>query len=287
MCIRDRYKRLLWDVHVLVNEIQNAQNLVLYGKQMAKTPKRRKRKLGAEQEPAEEVDYDAHLADIEKRSLDVAERRMELRLDRLQLAGEILHDSTEFRRRFMAAWSVDLDGDQLTRFFAENKRHTFGRPRLNEPGLAKILEDEIETFREMAGDLTAKSRLFHRGLHWWFRGRYGRGPYGNGMLKSQAAVTSPTAVFGLYMPMKRPKPTDPYELASAQVPQYGRRHHDAWRYEYRNVGFRNVTETKVLGSQSAAKPVTETPRFRFNMGADARPYVTKKCEFGLTSTFFW
>ena len=42
-------------------------------------------------------------------------------------------------------------------------------------------------------DLLEKSRLLYTGLHWWLRGRYGKGTDGFGLLKSPAAMKSEQA----------------------------------------------------------------------------------------------
>ena len=71
------------------------------------------------------------------------------------------------------------------------------------------------------------------GLQWWLRGRYGRGPEGFGLLKSELALASPQAQMMLYMPPETPRPND--SSTTDPVPQYDRRHHYIWMFEYRRV----------------------------------------------------
>ena len=247
------YEQLLWDVHVLENNMRNALNTAAYGQQMVDFAKRFKTKsMTADQLAIARTDFGEPFAMLQQKSLQIAERKTEVRLDRLQMAGQVLNDSTDFRPRFTAARVVDLDGDLLAAFLEEHKDRQFSRERLNEPDLGRTVADEVAVLREEAGDLVDKSRLFFTGLHWWQRGRYGRGSEGRGMLKSTLAMKSATAAFGLFMPSETPQPTDPYELGSYQVPEIDRRHHYVWMYEYREI-------TSHAGSQTSTLAATRTP----------------------------
>jgi hypothetical protein len=240
----DEYEKLLWDVHVLENNLRNALNIATYGDQMMTFAKRFKPdSMTAQQQAIAQTNFTEQIGALRQKTREIAERKAEVRLNRLMLAGEVLYDSTDFRLRFTAAHVVDLDGELLAEFLDAHKGGPFSRTRLKEPDLANTIADEVALLRTEAGDLIAKSRLFYTGLHWWQRGRYGRGSEGNGMLKSAQATKSAAAAFGLFMPTETPIPTDPYETGRYQVPQVDRRHHYAWMYEYRQIERHRRTDT--------------------------------------------
>ena len=248
----EAYQDTFWDIHVLENEMRNAYHTANYGQRMANFAK--KFQLNAEEKALASADFTESASVLERLSRDLNERKAELRIDLLQLAGEYLYDSDEFRPRLFAARAVDIDGELLIEFLTSRKNQEFHRDRLKEPDLARVLTDEIEQLRQQSGDLLEKSRLFASGLHWWQRGRYGRGSDGNGMLKPPTAMKSPTAAFGLFMPSKPPIPSDPYELGSEAVPQIERRHHYVWSYEYRQVRSEtNSTTTRSTFLQPTSK----------------------------------
>ena len=127
-----------------------------YGQQLANFARRFK---SDDAKLATSTDFSTPAKTLQRLSQELVERKVELRLDRLQLAGELLHDSDEFRPRLFAARAVDTDGELLAEFFKNQKNKTFARERLNEPDLELVVSDEINQFREQAGDLLEKSRL--------------------------------------------------------------------------------------------------------------------------------
>ena len=146
------------------------------------------------------------------------------------------------------------------------------RKSLADPQLPSRIDQLREHGRQSAGDdFLKKSRLLYTGLHWWYRGRYGAGSEGNGLLKSKLALSSPQAMFGLYMPKETPKPTDPALLGqqssagpqSQAVPQVDRRHHYLWQFETRQISSSSDSSEKTQKTIGPAKVVSVTSFDRF------------------------
>jgi hypothetical protein len=215
----------------------------------------------------------------------------------------VLTNSTDLKERFQAAFWLELDGEELAKFFerlhapqprpvaAESKARAAAdvaegkgqqqpaddpaadllagnstavkfRQSLADPNLPETIREHVKHGLQTAGkDFVQKSRLLFTGLHWWFRGRYGMGTDGNGLLKSKLALTSPDAQFGLYMPREIPQPTDPRQ-GGQQVPQVDRRHHYVWQFETRTIqtSFQSVSKTE-QGHITKVNQVTTFDRF--------------------------
>jgi hypothetical protein len=229
------YEQLLWNAHVMEQRLITAQGLAKYGVEQLKTKRRHHpRSLSDEKAALLETDFAALGTQIEEAARRLNEREIEVRIERLRQANDVLSDSLDVKNRFIAAWAVDLDGDLVRTALVEGP---FRAEALNDEALAGEVADLVIEGRELAGDLLVKSRLLHEGLHWWLRGRYGKGTDGFGLLKSQMALHSEEAQFALYMPTETPKPTDPSYSSRYQVPQVDRRHNYVWAWEYRQVSY--------------------------------------------------
>jgi len=203
------------------------------------------------QKAAFALDFAAQQREIAALHQDLNERGLELRLDRIEFAKRILEESKDLKQRFLAAYAMGVDGEILYQGF-KNYRGVFQRERLRAPQLTETLRIDIDHYgKDLAGDLVKKSELLFAGLHWWRRGRYGRGPEGNGLLKSQEALRNPAAQIALFMPMFTPEPTDPMK-PGRQSPDYDRRHHWTWAWEDRQF------DSQATGSTSTSRNVVST-----------------------------
>lgn len=253
----DDYEDVFWDLHVLKNQIQNSKYLAAYADsllegQFAKEDMERAM-ASAGLEPSKE------LQELDRLYREIDEQRHVLRLDRLNAAEEVLKNSIDIRERFLAAFCLDIDGEQLKQFFAKESPALIGQLRI--PGLGREVSDQVGRMRELAGDLVLKSRLLYTGLHWWMRGRYGRGTDGLGLLKSQLALVSPAAQFGLFMPIETPLPTAVTRLGES-IPEYPRRHHLIWMHEYRQAGIeRSGSKTRNSNTSMTPQQRTELSHF--------------------------
>jgi len=249
------FRDLLWNAHVQNNQLINAAFLAGQGRLLLTSPLIAKVKNPtAAQKAAFAIDFAKQQSEIVQLQQDLNERAVELRLDRIQFAKRVLEESKDLKQRFLAAYAVGVDGEILLLGF-QNYRGQFQRERLRSPTLTADLRIDIDHYgKELAGDLVKKSELLFAGLHWWRRGRYGRGPEGNGLLKSEEALANPAAQIALFMPMVTPAPTDPMK-GGQQSPDYDRRHHWTWAWEdrqFETVGTGSTTSknSNVTGTQN-------------------------------------
>jgi hypothetical protein len=228
---------LLWNAHVLENKLANTQRFSRYMVELVKrVPKAQLAKLTEEQKKPLEADYDHLLDEVKTQGRAVEEREIELRLRRLQRAREVLANPQLTREKWLAAGAWGEDAFLVDEFLKKLKAEKPLRPALQVTDLAKQVERLSSECGKLAGDLTLKVGLFNAGLHWWLRGRYGQGPEFYGLAKSQLAMRSPGGDFALTMPAVTPEPTDPSRgTPTTAVPQYDRRHHYWWAWEYRRV----------------------------------------------------
>jgi hypothetical protein len=262
------FEELFWELHVLENELDNAQRLVQFGAQL-KTQSARlsTRGLEADENAFLTTDFAKLLNDVQTLRDNLKRRDVELRVDRLALADQVITDSQDLKERFRAAFALDLDGYVLESALGWNNK-LGAKPASAEPGTLPLkLSSEARSLltersqkhlahgRELAGEpFIAKSRALFTGLHWWLRGRYGAGPDGYGLLKHRAALASLQAQFTLYMPPEMPRPTVPLAQGRA-VPAVDRRHHYLWQFETRDV----IVETQSSYRYSSPKLDSLTP----------------------------
>jgi hypothetical protein len=223
----DEYEQLFWKMHVFSNQFTSAERFYVVAQEIK--PLAEKYKAKDKKDPAlavQKADWEkikSDMADLRER---FASRDRDLRVARLSFADKVLTDSKDVKERLLAALVVDMDGEILPPLLAKDS--TFPADQAEKVGKT------IEHARQTAGrDLVQKSRWLFTGLHWWFRGRYGVGTAGNGLLKDQAALKSPDVMFGLLMPINPPVPNAP---GSKQPnPLVDRRHHYLWQFETQKV----------------------------------------------------
>ena len=240
------FEQAFWEIHVAENEIRNAIRACEYARSLQRAAKRINRKqLPEEQAALLEADYRQQQLALNIAARQLNEKKLELRIQRLELSCKTLQDSSITRERIFAAYFADLDGALLQTVYATDEANGFRRALLRETTAEQIKEMATKA-REVDPPLMERTRLFFTGLHWWLRGRYGQGPDGHGLLKSLKALQTPQGQFGLYMPAETPQPTDP--MQSQSIPEVDRRHHYIWMYEYRRItpqfAANNVSQSK-------------------------------------------
>ncbi len=227
------FRDLLWIAHVQNNELINADGLAFQGNLISQSKVVSKAKNAT---PADKAIFATQFPNITAKirllHQELNERAIELRVERIQFAVKVLQESKDIKERFFAAYAVGVDGELLVNGFKEAPG-PFGRESLNAPGYAQALSSNVDQGKQLAGDLVNKSRLLFAGLHWWRRGRYGRGPELNGLLKNIAAQTDLAAQIPLFMPRVSPVPVDPAKNPLHQIPDYDRRHHYTWAWQTR------------------------------------------------------
>lgn len=246
------FRDLLWAAHVQNNQLINADALASLGHATTQSKIIAKAKNAT---AADKAIFATKFPEITTRirtvHRELNERGVELRVERIKFANKVLKESKDIKERFFAAYAVGIDGELLKQGFKEFAG-TFVRPALNSPGYAEALTSDVERGKLEAGDLVKKSQLLFAGMHWWRRGRYGRGPELLGLLKNKAAQTNFAAQVPLFMPRESPVPVDPAKNPLNQVPDFDRRHHYTWAWQTRQF---SIVST---GSSSSSKSDVST-----------------------------
>jgi hypothetical protein len=255
------FRDLLWDAHVQNNELINADGLAQQGHLITQSKVVSKAKNAT---AADKALFGTKFADIITRiravHRELNERGVELRVSRVKFALKILQESKDIKERFFAAYAVGIDGELLVNGFNESPG-PFGRESLNAPGFALALKSDVDRGKQLAGDLVNKSKLLFAGLHWWRRGRYGRGVELNGLLKNQAAQTQLAAQIALNMPRVSPVPVDPAKNPMNQIPDYDRRHHYTWTWQTRQFQTLEHREKIASSLSTQERGMVEVDRF--------------------------
>ena len=256
------YEDVFWNVHVFENRLATAEVLAEHGADLAKlATKTNLKSLDENQRRRLRFDDQGMAGTIEQAVRDLGERKTEMRLNRLAFAADVIKDSNDLKERFRAAFVTDIDSFWLIGIFRNAQNESFQRTRLNDPNLLSSIETYHRMVGESDGELIEKSRLLFTGLHWWMRGRYGRGPDGFGLLKSIFALDSPQAQFALFMPISTPEPTDPSNQTGSGVPEYDRRHHFIWSYEYRQARQHYASRSQTRRKGEVDSKTTSVTRF--------------------------
>ncbi len=258
------FEAALWHNHVLQNRLLSARRVAEYARQMADAvPKAQRERLDGEDRVAVDANYPALIAALEIAASDAEEQEIDLRVERLSLARDVLEEEELTKQRITAAFTANLDGRVVAQFLdqADKTGRVIRRQKLRESGLRDRVSQLAAESRDRAGPLAEKSKLLFEGLHWWMRGRYGMGPDADGLAKSTAVTRVPDAQFWLYMPTATPKPTNPAVFRSTEpVPFYDRRHLHWWALEDRRVRRQSGMNTQTT-SKFAGEFYMQTSRF--------------------------
>lgn len=276
------YEGLLWEIHVLENKIKYTFNYARYGVALIEQAKKKRSRGFEEQLEKLAVDFEGRVDELEAAQWDLHQRKMEFRLDRLDLAKRVLVAAdSSFIEKLQAAFAGQLDAAAFSERFALPEPRAFDRERLADTQLRENVKSLADGIEGLSGDLKEKSNLLFRGLHWWQRGRYGSGPEQGGMLKNVRVVNDDRFLFPLFIPEDMGKP--PFELirnpdwdvsgtaaadpemkpyvrvrsADGLKPDVPRRHHFAWMFEYRQHGAALVgSNTQSIGSVGTSETIS-------------------------------
>lgn len=258
----NEFEALVWDNHVLEQKLMASITLAQYAAYIAKrNQKRLKNKLDEDQTALLHQDYAKVEAELSDTLKDIKEHELLVRMKRIEFATHLLGtDSPPLKDRYLATWSLQTDGRIVVETLAKEELE-FNNPVLNDPETTELVQTQIKSGVELAGEkLIKKSGLLFTGLHWWMRGRYGMGSEAFGFMKSEWAVTSDAALFPLYMPEETPVPTS---LSDDEViPEIDRRHKYIWEWEYRRLtSSKNTTTNTKKSGNSQVTQVTQLSRF--------------------------
>jgi hypothetical protein len=221
------FEALVWQAHVTHNRLANLGAVWNSVMRLAQTLRPVAARDAQLQPLAEVARTGSQLSE------ELEERTLATRLERLKFSLETLKSSQDLAERFQAAYALDFDGEALQNALADAAKNgrAFRRPELADPALAADVRQFADEGRKLAGaDLLEKSKLFFDAVHYFLRGRYGRGTHDAGLMKSPVVLQNPALLPLLYMPAIPPKANDPFGK-SYPVPPVDRRHHYVWASE--------------------------------------------------------
>ena len=236
-----QYESLLWDVHVLHNRLLSAKRAALFAEQIAArfSPRQLKRIDESQRKLVLQLKALGLSSRVAAAQSEMKELEFALRRERLVYGLTTLQKPELTKERFLAAYSTRLDAEILAAHF-ERLQQTADADGSNQPTLnswnyqAEVLA-QSEQANKLAGDLATKSTQLFHGLHWWLRGRYGKGTEVGGLAKSKAALKNAQLLVWINMPIRPQVPNDPTDKSTPNVPRFERRHHYSWAWEDRKI----------------------------------------------------
>jgi hypothetical protein len=219
---------VFWDLHVYKNDLVNLSRTAEMAAMNVQLVLRNAR-LSAVERKTLSFDFQAVQQTIDAENERRLTLDMALRERRIELSLRILEESESYKDRLQAAFAMDQDVQVMRAFVEQQRRGSFARvptPKL------QASEASVAVARGANQMLFHAANQLYTGLHWWLRGRYGRGIAANGLLKGEHVKKLPALGFALSMPRDRAQASDPFatqdELAS---PYVGRRHEYIWSWE--------------------------------------------------------
>ena len=222
------FERALWDLHVYRNDLVNLGRTAEIAGRTVQFVLQNAR-LSANERKTLSFDFQAVLQTVEAEAEKRLMREMSLREQRIELALGILGDSKTLKFRLQAAFALDQDVKILRTFVEQQRQGNFAAvpaPNLREHELS------VAIARGTHQELFRAAEQLYTGLHWWLRGRYGKGIAANGLLKGEHVKKVPASGFALRMPRDRAKASDPFAIENQLASPYvGRRHEYIWSWE--------------------------------------------------------
>jgi len=245
------YEKLLWELHVAENQLWNGHHLA--GQITSWTQRGLNRSnLNDDQRKLLDFDYKAGEARIREMAQQQRDRELLLRAQRLGDAVTDLLNKTDYRSRLLAAFAMATDSRLLAEYLQQHPQLPDDGDPLTKPFTTLELTQLTQRGQQASGEqLLVKAQLLFEGLHWWLRGRYGRGSEGGGLFKNKQVIRKPQLRFGLSMPTDLPRPTLPgVASADSPVPFADRRHHYVWAWENQGVELKQFkSSVRVTGRE--------------------------------------
>ena len=225
------YERAIWDAHVYRNQLENAIKRTVVTDRFQR---KYRTSIKKKQPDFTATDYTTLAKKLYRTRVELHERDLRLKLDRIEFATLTLQElellSKEdadtvdaARKRLWSVYVLQKDGETLLDAMKEYEKPGKEFQFLDDLNKAKLRSAErkkIKAGRKLVGrDLLERSEHLFDGLHWWFRGRYGRGTHNLGLLKLPAAAHNIKAQNALRMPKLPPRPTDPAMFARKIQPK--------------------------------------------------------------------
>lgn len=233
----------LWTVHIYKNDLTNLDRTAVLAAQTVRAVL-----LSGQVKSVDRDKLSFDFVSARNQVIDENENRlhheMALRVARVRLAKNLLDNSAELDQRLQAAFAMDQDLKIIRDFVEQQRKGLF--PRVPIPNLDLIEQTVVSAERENQELFTTADQFF-TGLHWWIRGRYGKGIAANGLLKGEYVKKNPAAGFALSMPRDRTLPTDPFaEDNSERSPYVARRHENTWSWENGGISMKYGEKVEIV-----------------------------------------
>jgi len=236
-------KETLWTIHIYKNDLTNldrtsslaaltVQNVLNSGK--------------VRPVDREELSYD--FVESRKQVIEENENRlnfeMALRMLRVGLANKTLEESDALDQKLLAAFALDQDFKIINDFVEQQRRGLFRS--IQTPDVDSV-ERTVILAKQNHPRIFQDADLLFTGIHWWKRGRFGKGVAANGLLKGVHVKTNPAAGFALRMPRDIPTATDPFATdGSDPSPFVARRHEHTWSWENGGISMKYHGEVDIV-----------------------------------------
>ncbi|MBI3467353.1 MAG: hypothetical protein HY000_30455 [Planctomycetes bacterium] len=127
------YEDLLWQVHVLNNQLEVARRLAEYTARVAASiPPQMIAKLSDADRQIVADDYQTLVTQAAEAIAELGEREIELRIRRLRLAAKVLEDPELTKERFLAAYAWNVDHQLIDAFYRKKEQQAgWGREILH------------------------------------------------------------------------------------------------------------------------------------------------------------
>ena len=240
------YKTALWDLHVYRNELANVERInLIFGRTIQSIIEQEK------QPPAQKnlisLDFEAAHQRILRENKIRFETELHLRESRIHLASSIIGTENSLQRKLAVAFAMDQDIKLIEEY---GKRQLAGEHHnVVLPELAPLKQTFTES-QQTDPLLFKKAEHLYTGIHWWMRGRYGKGIAANGLLKGAHVKEKPQLGFAIQMPRETPVAQNPFATTGQDAAPYvARRHDHIWSWENGGISYEKSSVSVVAQSK--------------------------------------
>ncbi|MBA62251.1 MAG: hypothetical protein CMJ76_07780 [Planctomycetaceae bacterium] len=237
------FEEALFKVHIYKNDLINLDRTSLLASQAVEYALRTGKVKPVDQE---KLSFNF----VEARQQIIAENEnrvgfeLTLRVDRVRLAKRIIEESDELDQLLLAAFAMDQDLKIINDFVQQQRQGLF--QSIEAPDIDQINRTG-EQAQQNAPRLFREAEMLFTGIHWWIRGRYGKGVAANGLLKGAYVKKNSAAGFALNMPRNRVVATDPFANGgSEESPYVARRHENTWAWENGGIFLKEYKKVKII-----------------------------------------
>ena len=236
-------KDALWTIHIYKNDLNNLDRTASLAALTVQTVLNSGKVRPVDREKLS-YDFVASREQIIEENENRLNFETALRMLRVRLANKILEESDALDQKLLAAFALDQDFKIINDFVEQQRRGLFRS--IQTPDL-DFIQDTVVLAKQNHPRVFQDADLLFTGIHWWTRGRFGKGVAANGLLKGTHVKRNPAAGFPLHMPRDIPKATDPFAIDSSEPSPYvARRHEHTWSWENGGISLRYHAEVEIV-----------------------------------------